>query len=67
MSPTQHWWETNSNLREKVNALFEEGINILDGYPELAQDARDLFRDGKLLEKVQVITLLTALKCMRLV
>ena len=67
MSPTQHWWETNSNLREKVNALFEEDINILDGYPELAQDARDLFRDGKLLEKVQVITLLTALKCMRIV
>ncbi|MDD3932233.1 MAG: hypothetical protein PHP55_00075 [Methanoculleus sp.] len=66
MNPTQHWWETNPELRERVNALFEADVNTLDSYPELAQDARDLFRDGKLLEKVQVITLLTVLRRMRL-
>lgn len=66
MNPTQHWWKTNPKLREHVNAQFEAGADALGNYPELAQDARDLFRDGILMEKVQVITLLTALRLMRL-
>lgn len=66
MNPTRHWWKTNPKLRESVNAEFEAGADALGNYPGIAQDARDLFRDGDLMEKVQVITLLIAVRLMHL-
>jgi asparagine synthase (glutamine-hydrolysing) len=60
MNPMNHWWNTNSALRDKVNILFNEYIENIEEYTDLAQDCKYLFENGSLIEKTQVITLLRA-------
>ncbi|MDD5503059.1 MAG: asparagine synthase-related protein [Candidatus Thermoplasmatota archaeon] len=60
MNPTGYWWKTNPRLRQNIQRLFDESIDSLASYPEIMEDCKMLFREGKLLEKTQAITLAKA-------
>lgn len=62
MNPFDHWWKSNEELRERINASFKENIDAVKGNPELFLDCIQLFETGSLLEKTQVITLIRAIK-----
>lgn len=62
MNPFEYWWKTNKTLQKKINSIFNENIRILEDYPELLEDSKYLFKEGSLLEKTQVITLLKGIE-----
>jgi len=62
MNPMEYWWNSNKPLREYIKSIFEENIEILENYPELLKDSTNLFEEGTLLEKTQVLTLLKTIK-----
>ena len=64
MNPFDYWWKSNKVLREQINHYFRGNINILKNYPDLMKDSNELFKDGTLGEKTQVITLLGALRAL---
>lgn len=67
MNPTEHWWKSNTILRNQINALFRENINALEENPELMQDCIVQFETGSFLEKTQVITLIRSIKVFNIV
>ncbi len=62
MNPMEYWWKKNKGLQKKVYSIFEENIQTLKDYPELLDDCNYLFKEGSLLEKTQVLTLLKAVE-----
>jgi asparagine synthase (glutamine-hydrolysing) len=62
MNPFEYWWNTNKTLQKEINSIFKKNIQILENYSELLEDSNYLFKEGSLLEKTQVITLLKAIK-----
>lgn len=66
MNPTEYWWKTNSNLKNKIYIMFDENIDALEQYPELINDSKNLFEKGTLIEKSQVLTLLIAIKSLNI-
>ncbi len=62
MNPTEYWWNSNRALQEKINFIFKENIKYIENYPELSADSNYLFKEGSLIEKTQVITLLKAME-----
>lgn len=66
MNPTEYWWRTNEALREKINSIFKENMEVLGKYPDLLKDSNYLFKEGSFLEKTQVITLIKAVDLLNL-
>jgi asparagine synthase (glutamine-hydrolysing) len=62
MNPMDYWWDTNVVLKEEIANIFKENINVLEKHHELFTDCIYLFNKGTLMEKMQVITLLKAMK-----
>jgi asparagine synthase (glutamine-hydrolysing) len=66
MNPFDCWWRYNKTLQRKILSIFEEKIGNLDSYPYLQEDSTTLFKEGTLLEKTQVLTLVTAIEILNL-
>ncbi len=62
MNPLQYWYRTNEQLRAFMDSYFKDNIEKLNDYPELKKDCSDLFYSSKGSEKVQVLSLLSAVK-----
>lgn len=62
MNPFGYWYNTNSELRRFQDSYFENNIDNIKGNPELKIDCNDLYLGGNAIEKIQVLTLLSALK-----
>ncbi len=62
MNPMDYWWDTNMVLQEKFVNIFNENINVLENHKKLFDDCVFLFNKGSLVEKIQVLTLLKAIK-----
>lgn len=63
MNPFDYWYNSNPDLHEFVNVYFNDNkklLNFLDN--EISEMAVDLFTNGIMVEKLQVLTLLSALK-----
>lgn len=58
MNPFNYWYESNYSLKKFIDNYYENNINLLEKYPELKEDCKNLFMTGKFSEKAQVITLL---------
>ena len=66
MNPTEYWWKTNANLKNKIYDMFNENIGVLKEHSELINDSKNLFDKGTLVEKTQVLTLLIAIKSLNI-
>jgi hypothetical protein len=66
MTPFDCWWKYNKTLQRKIHSIFKEKIRNLEAHPDLRQDSEYLFKEGRLLEKTQVLTLLTAIETLDL-
>jgi asparagine synthase (glutamine-hydrolysing) len=53
--------ETNLELKNFIASYFNENIERVEDM-ELKKDCQDLFNNGRTVEKIQVLTLLSALK-----
>ncbi len=58
MNPFEYWYATNPGMRDFVYAYYEEHIHLLDGYERLQADLITLFKQGRVIEKLQVLTVL---------
>ncbi|WP_417871875.1 asparagine synthase-related protein [Winogradskyella sp.] len=61
MNPMDYWVETNSDLKNFLQNYFQENIDKIEN-PELKNDCTQLFMDGRTVEKIQVLSLLSAVK-----
>jgi asparagine synthase (glutamine-hydrolysing) len=66
MNPFNYWYETNSDLRNTFEDYYKQYICLLNNYPSLKEDTRNLFELGDSSEKTQVLTLLAAIKILDL-
>lgn len=62
MNPLQYWFNTNSQLRKCIDDYFNEHIQLLNEYIQLKKDSETLFTEGNGTERVQVLSLLGAVK-----
>jgi asparagine synthase (glutamine-hydrolysing) len=62
MNPFQYWYYTNASLRDFVDSYISTNISVLDDHPKLRDDCLTLTNTGTCREKLQVITLLAAVK-----
>ncbi len=62
MNPFDSWLAKNPDLGKFVNDYFQTNISIVNGNQALKTDCESLFVQGNLNEKLQVLTLLAAIK-----
>lgn len=62
MNPFEYWYNSNSNLRNFISNYFENHMDLLMDHSSLKKDVEFLFNKGDFLEKIQVLTLLAAMK-----
>lgn len=62
MNPIEFWWDTNQNLRDFYHHFFEQNINQFIENKELYSDAVFYYKNGNVLEKSTLITLLAYIK-----
>jgi asparagine synthase (glutamine-hydrolysing) len=62
MNPFDYWYKTNDALRTVIAKHFDENISLLDSYSELKKDCQELYAQGGLREKTQVLTLIQAMR-----
>lgn len=66
MNPSDYWYSTNPHLREAFETYFREHIPLLNTHPGLQEDTAFLFKNGNTIEKTQALSLLAAVKLLRL-
>lgn len=64
MNPLDSWFENNATLNQTLNDYFHENIHLLTD-KAVRDAATDLFKSGVMMEKLQTITLLSAIKLLR--
>jgi asparagine synthase (glutamine-hydrolysing) len=62
MNPLDYWYATNRDLKNFSDHYFGENIRRIDSYSELGDICRKLYNTGTVMEKSQVLTLLSAVK-----
>ncbi len=62
MNPMQYWYETNKDLREKLDTYYQKNKKLLDNDNELKNDIEKLYKEGSAIEKIEVISLLSFLE-----
>lgn len=60
MNPLGYWYDTNLQLKNVLDEYFKKHIGLVDD-KELQKDLKELYLHGKVVEKVQVISLLAAI------
>lgn len=62
MNPFDNWFAKNPDLQLTFSMYFEENIALLSDKPDLKKDCEYLFAEGNTNERLQVLTLLGAIK-----
>ncbi len=62
MNPFDNWFAKNPDLQLTFSKYFEDNIVLLSDKPELKKDCEYLFAEGNVNERLQVLTLLGAIK-----
>ena len=62
MNPLQYWYKSNPELKAWIDQYFKENINELNDYYNLKTDCEKLFNSDEWTGKVQVLSLLSAIK-----
>ena len=61
MNPLGYWYETNSELKNNLDSYFNEYINLVSDQ-ELKENLKKIYLSGGALEKIQVISLVSAIE-----
>ncbi|WP_374090220.1 hypothetical protein [Methylomicrobium lacus] len=62
MNPLEYYYATNNDLKIFLQRYFYENVKLLKHDKELFDDCNKLFENQTIIEKIQVITLLSAMK-----
>ncbi len=62
MNPEQLWYDNNKDVKTLLDLYYTNHIDLLFDYKELRDDVIELYKTGKITEKTQVLTLLSAYK-----
>lgn len=62
MNPLGYWFNTNAQLKKCMDDYFNDHIQLLNEYTQLKSDCETLFTEGNGTERVQVLSLLGAVK-----
>lgn len=62
MNPMDDWFNTNAALRNALDSYLNDNLYLLQKNKTLCQSALHLYQSGSVMEKIQVLTLLSALK-----
>lgn len=62
MNPLDAWYNNNAALRSTLDNYLTDHINLLQTNRTLQQSALELYQSGSVMEKLQVLSLLSALK-----
>lgn len=62
MNPFDYWMAENVDLRNSIHNYFKDNIASISKNSELLEDVSNLFNNGNTSEKLQVLTLLAAIK-----
>ena len=62
MNPFDYWYQKNQDVKNFMDSYFQTNINTLSGFPELQKDCTNMYFNHKVIEKVQVLTLLAVMK-----
>lgn len=61
MNPLNYWYNTNPYINQFFHKQYNERFFLLDKYPEIQKDVAFLWNNGDMMEKIQVLSLLSAL------
>jgi len=62
MNPFGFWYNTNEDLKMFFDDYFIKNIDFLGDFPELMNDCKNLWENGLVVDRCQVITLLAIMK-----
>lgn len=62
MNPHDYWFKTNKELSIFFASYYNENLPLLDRYPILKADVQKMFNTKSVINMIQVISLLSALK-----
>lgn len=62
MTPMDYWYRHNLTIQHCIDNYVEAHRYLLDPWPELQNDAIQLFKTGSVIEKTHVLSLLEAIK-----
>jgi asparagine synthase (glutamine-hydrolysing) len=61
MNPLAYWYNNNQDLRTYQDSYFQDNLNKID-HAGLKADCRELYENGNATEKIEVLSLLGAIK-----
>lgn len=64
MNPVSYWYQTNPAIKEFADALWEENHRIIPTY-QLHDDMKHLFKDCTVFNKLQCLSVLSAIKLIK--
>ena len=67
MNPLDYWYSSNGEIRTFFDDYLHTNLERLGDYPELQKDCGSLYETGSATEKIQALTLLSAVKLYDLV
>lgn len=62
MNPFNKWYNNNKELMNFINNYIRDNIDILSSYKDLKKDCEEIYIQGNVIEKTQVMTLIEFLK-----
>ena len=65
MNPLQYWYDSNKDLKKWMDEYVNQNLNIIDDYPILKTDCIELFKSKEWTGKIQVLSLLSAVKLLK--
>ena len=64
MNPVDYWYDTNPSIKEFMDSFWEENNKIIPGI-QLHDDMQHLFKDCVVYDKLQCLSVLSAIKLIR--
>lgn len=62
MNPVQYWYNSNLELKSKMDKYFSDNIYLMNNYKNIQNDMDNMYKTGTAMEKIQVISVLTFMK-----
>lgn len=60
MNPHTFWYETNPKMRNFIDTYYNDNIHRMDGFPRLKEECVRMFGSSTVLDRLMVLTLLSA-------
>lgn len=62
MNPFDYWYDSNQDLKVILDGYYDKHIKLLGEFPKLQEDCKELYENYGVIEKTQVLTLLSTYK-----